>query len=146
MRYYGPDFMKDFEGIADRVRDFFEEVNRAPKGKPAEPGSVIPCEVLVDRENVYVEVEVPGRRKEDLHVALKENSIVEVVVDETVESRHPGATRIMSDRNRSRIVRQIPIPKDVRVDVEKVGANYVDGVLVITIGRAHEEIRNIDIA
>jgi HSP20 family protein len=87
------------------------------------------------RDNYLVEVEVPGMKKEDIHISLKDNLL-------TIEGerKHETASR---DRNYHRresfygkFSRSFTLPDDVLKD--KIDASYENGILTITLPKSEE--------
>ena len=86
--------------------------------------------------NIIIEAEVPGAKKEDIEVKVKDNAVVirgEVKKEE--EKKEENYYR--SERFYGKFERVIPLPTDVKVEEAK--AEYQDGVLKLTIPKATSE-------
>ncbi|ACN98431.1 Hsp20/alpha crystallin family protein [Sulfurihydrogenibium azorense] len=86
--------------------------------------------------NIVVEAEIPGAKKEDIEVKIKDNAVVirgEVKKEE--EKKEENYYR--SERFYGKFERVIPLPADVKVEEAK--AEYQDGVLKLTIPKATSE-------
>ena len=86
--------------------------------------------------NIIIEAEVPGAKKEDIEVKVKDNAVVirgEVKKEE--EKKEENYYR--SERFYGKFERIIPLPADVKVEEAK--AEYQDGVLKLTIPKATSE-------
>lgn len=75
-----------------------------------------------DTHNYYVKLELPGLNKESIDIDL-ENSVLTIRQTVAEKSDHSEAN--------TRCVRTLKIPDGV--DVDKVGASHVDGVLTVTL-------------
>ncbi len=89
-------------------------------------------DVYQDAENVYVKLEVPGLKKEDIDVSLHNGALT--ITGERKREEREGQTR--SERFYGRFSRTVTLP--VAVEGGKVSANYTNGVLSITLPKAEE--------
>ncbi|MGC9188634.1 MAG: Hsp20/alpha crystallin family protein [Sulfurihydrogenibium sp.] len=86
--------------------------------------------------NLVIEAEIPGAKKEDIEVKVKDNAVVirgEVKREE--EKKEENYYR--SERFYGKFERVIPLPTDVKIEEAK--AEYQDGVLKLTIPKATAE-------
>lgn len=86
--------------------------------------------------NLVVEAEIPGAKKEDIEVKVKDNSIVirgEVKKEE--EKKEENYYR--SERFYGRFERVLPLPTDVKVEEAK--ATFENGILKLTIPKVSQE-------
>ena len=85
-------------------------------------------------DNIVAQVELPGMRKEDIEISLQDGMLT--ISGERKEETGPeeGATR--TERYTGKFRRSITLPS--RVDVNKVGATYKDGILTVTLPKAEE--------
>lgn len=113
----------------------FEDYFRVPRMRsllrdlPAEPE--IKMDVSEDDKAYYVKAEVPGIKKEDIHVAVDDNqvSITAEVKQEKEEKK--GETVLRSERYYGMQSRSFTLMHDV--DQGKAEAKYQDGVLELTL-------------
>ncbi|MGC8941416.1 MAG: Hsp20/alpha crystallin family protein [Sulfurihydrogenibium sp.] len=86
--------------------------------------------------NLVIEAEIPGAKKEDIEVKVKDNAVVirgEVKREE--EKKEENYYR--SERFYGKFEKVIPLPTDVKIEEAK--AEYQDGVLKLTIPKATAE-------
>jgi len=86
--------------------------------------------------NLVIEAEIPGAKKEDIEVKVKDNAVVirgEVKREE--EKKEENYYR--SERFYGKFERVIPLPTDVKIEEAK--AEYQDGVLKLTIPKTTTE-------
>ncbi len=95
--------------------------------------SGFPAEIWEDDENLYVEIEMPGLKGEDVNVSY-ENSILRVE-GEKKEPERKGEVRL-SERRYGKFVRTFHLPNII--DADSIKASYKDGVLTITCAKKPE--------
>jgi HSP20 family protein len=79
---------------------------------------------------LLVRADLPGLKKEEVHVELKDNALtIEGERRQESEQKQEGFFR--SERNYGRFYRSIPLPEGVNPD--QVQAGFKDGVLEVTI-------------
>jgi HSP20 family protein len=111
----------------------FDEMFRLPRmtyrALPAEPE--MKMDLAEDNEAFRVKAEIPGVRKEDIHVAIDGNevSISAEVKKETEEKK--GETVIRSERYYGRVARTFTLSHEV--DDKKAEAKYANGVLTLML-------------
>jgi HSP20 family protein len=113
----------------------FEDIFRVPRMRsfvrdlPAEPE--IRMDVSEDDKAYHVKAEVPGVKKEDIHVAVEDNqvSITAEVKHEKEEKK--GESVLRSERYYGMQSRSFTLMHDV--DQGKAEAKYQDGILELTL-------------
>lgn len=100
-----------------------------PMAMPAEPS--IKMDLTEDDKQFWVKAEIPGVKKEDIHVGIegKEVSISAELKKETEEKK--GETILRSERYYGRCARSFTLTHDV--DEMKAEAKYANGVLTLTL-------------
>ncbi len=89
-----------------------------------------PIDVYETDSEVVVKAELPGVKKEDIDVSIKENSIhIKAERKEEREEKTENVHRV--ERFYGRIERIVPLPTEVKPEEAK--AEYKDGVLEIRI-------------
>ena len=83
-----------------------------------------------DKDNLYVKVELPGMKREDIDVSLHEGSL-SISGERKSEQKHEDAEVYRAERFFGRFQRTVTLPTPVAAD--KVKAQYKDGVLTITL-------------
>jgi HSP20 family protein len=94
---------------------------------------------VTDRGTEFVlRAEVPGYRREDLHVDVGESS-VSLRGEKTGEHLEEGACYVCRESSTGAFERTIPLPGEVRT--EGVSATLKDGILTLTLPKVHAEQR-----
>lgn len=91
-------------------------------------------DVLEDKNNLVVVAELPGMRKEDIDISLKDGVLSITGERKSAETKEDHTHR--SERFYGRFHRSLTLPKPVSAD--KVQAVYRDGVLTITLPKPEE--------
>ncbi|MFB9768953.1 Hsp20/alpha crystallin family protein [Lactiplantibacillus modestisalitolerans] len=94
-------------------------------------GAVLKTDIQETDEQYTMKVDVPGIKKEDLALKYHDGTLSIAAKREQLsdESDHDGNV-IVSEREGGRFGRQYSLPD---VDVDKITAKYVDGVLMLTL-------------
>jgi len=116
----------------DRIRKefdrLFEEV--LPATAEREEIFVPPVDVYETDSEVVVKAELPGVKKEDIDVTIRENAVhLKAEKKEEKEEKTENVHRV--ERFYGRIERIVPLPAEVKPEEAK--AEYKDGVLEIRI-------------
>ena len=88
-----------------------------------------------DKDNFVVKVEVPGMKKEDIDVTLHEGAL-SISGERKSDEKFEDAEVYRSERFYGRFHRTISLPASVAVD--KIKAQYKDGVLTVTLPKTEE--------
>lgn len=86
--------------------------------------------------NLIVEAEIPGAKKEDIEVKVKDNSIV-IKGEVKKEEEKKEENYYRSERFYGRFERILPLPTDVKVEEAK--ATFENGILKLTIPKVSQE-------
>ena len=99
---------------------------------------------VAEREDAFVfAAEVPGLKREDVKVTLKEG-VLTLEGEKRQESDGKGDEARWSERRYGKFSRSFRLPSDV--DAGKVSASYSDGVLGVTVPKAETaKPREIDV-
>jgi len=122
----------DVQRQMDRVLNglnFYGSETEAPWGPPTE--------IREDAEALYVEVEVPGVRSEDIELTV-ENNVLTVSGEKRIEreeGKDDGDYRLF-ERRYGRFSRSFTLPPTV--DPQRVDANYDNGVLAVRLPKSEE--------
>ena len=142
MPHFKIDPMKELEFLSQRMKRFVDEFPESFSfefGKGFEPK----VDIFTDDANVYVYVELPTVRKDEIKLMLKEN-VLTVSGQKKPDFDLEKTTPHRSERAFGEFNRKIALP--VETDSNSISANLKDGVLAITIGRtAAEADREISI-
>lgn len=96
-----------------------------------------------DKDNLYVKVELPGMKREEIDVSLHEGSL-SISGERKSEQKHEDAEVYRAERFFGRFQRTVTLPTPVAA--EKVKAQYKDGILNITLPKTEEaKPKHIDV-
>jgi HSP20 family protein len=125
-------FLAPWEGLFPRRR-FFEDFFR---GLPAAQRGFVPAVELSENDTRYtITVEIPGVRKEDVHVDLREGMLV-IHGEKKSEREEKKERSRYVERSYGSFTRSFTLPPDA--DADRLDANFKDGVLTINIPRTEE--------
>ncbi len=100
-------------------------------------------DMFQDKDNLYVKVEVPGMKKEDIDISLHEG-VLSISGERKTEDKHQDSEVYRSERFFGRVQRSVTLP--TAVSAEKVIAQYKDGILTVTLPKTEEaKPKHIDI-
>lgn len=112
--------------------DLQSEINRlfsdALSTQPTAAAYVPPVDVFEKDKSIVVRADLPGLKREDIHVSLHEGVLtIRGKREHQEQIKEEGFT--YTERSMGTFARSIQLPADV--DRDKVNASYVDGVLTI---------------
>jgi HSP20 family protein len=106
----------------------------AAEVRPAETEKVVqltmPLEVYETDNEFVVKAELPGVKKEDVDVVVRENYLI-IRAEKKEEHKEEKQNVYVSERIYGKVERVIPLSPDA--DVENIKASFKDGVLEIRI-------------
>ncbi len=149
MRWQRPE-MSTWPGFG-RLTDLRDEIDRlfeAPLAEIARGSQILSgwtpaLDIHEDRDSVYVRVEIPGMKKEDINLSLHEGSL-SISGERKQETSVENAEVYRSERFFGCFQRTVTLPTPVAAD--KVKAQYKDGVLTVTLPKAEEaKPKHIDV-
>jgi len=88
-----------------------------------------------DKDNLYVKAELPGMKKEEIDLSLHEGTL-SISGERKGESKHQDGEVYRAERFFGRFQRTVSLPAPVAVD--KIQAQYKDGVLTVTLPKTEE--------
>lgn len=149
MRREAFDVLKELESFANRVKKEFKEFEQSRRTTTSEDaarsGDWPMVDVAYDDQAVYVEVDLPGLRKDAVTVSMRGDEAVEIA-GRRPSVLEPGRERATSERFNGEFRRVIPIPPFVEVATDQVSATMEEGVLRIRLPRRDAaEKRTIEI-
>jgi HSP20 family protein len=111
-------------------KDFLNELYA-----PAFAGSVPAVNVIENQEGFKIEVAAPGLQKGDFKLNLEKNQLtISAQKEQTEEETNEKYTR--KEFKYGSFQRTFTLPNSV--DGEKIGANYADGILSVTLPKREE--------
>jgi len=121
--------------IQDEMNRLFDDFfGRAPV-KGAEGRWVPAVDISEDNDNLFVDVEVPGMKKEDIKVSLEHN-VLSLKGEKKQEKEVKDENYHRWERSYGSFARSFELPVPVQSD--KIKASYRDGVLHIALPKAEE--------
>jgi HSP20 family protein len=123
------------EPLWQRMPCFFEDWPEFMAEGPAALRSY-PVDMREDDDNVYVDAEMPGFRKEDINVEL-DKDVLRISAERTPEE-FTGKEHL-NERRYTRVQRQFALPALVKED--DVDATFSDGVLHLAMKKDSETSR-----
>src|SRR5271169_824461 len=88
-----------------------------------------------DKDNLFVKMELPGMKREDIDVSLHEGSL-SISGERKSEQKHEDADVYRAERFFGRFQRTVALPTPVAA--YKVKAEYKDGILTVTLPKTEE--------
>jgi HSP20 family protein len=134
-----------------RLTDLRDEIDRlfdAPLADLARTSQILSgwtpaLDMYEDKDNVYVRVELPGMKKEEIDISLHDGSL-SISGERRSEEKVTEAEVYRAERFFGRFQRTIALPTAVAVG--QVKAQYKDGVLTVTLPKAEEaKPKHIDV-
>jgi len=88
-----------------------------------------------DKDNVFVKVELPGMKKEEINISLHEGMLT-LSGERKRETKSGEGETFRSESYYGKFHRAVTLP--TLVDANQVKANYKDGILTVTLPKAEE--------
>jgi len=126
---------KELTTLQDRLNKVFEGLLPAIS-TPREINEWVPAvDVYEDKENIVIEVEVPGMKEEDLKVNLENNTLT-ISGERKFEKEEQDKNYYRMERSYGSFTRSFLLPDNV--DTKNIKAKYKDGVLILTLPKKAE--------
>ena len=126
--------------IERKLKKFFEDFDSPFSGdfniKPFGGNSFTPrVDVTEDNNNLYVHAEVPGVDKNDIKINIV-GDVITISGEKKSEEKDEKKNYYRIERNYGAFTRSFTLPSEVVVD--KIAAEYKEGVLVVTLPKTEE--------
>lgn len=146
---FGLSAMGGFDRITKRMSDI---VNDIDKGFTIEYGGFAPrIDFLEDESKFYISAEMPGVKKEDVKVSIKEDNILVIkgekrkVIDADENAETDSKVIIKQERTFGAFTRSFSLPDNIISD--SINAKFENGVLNIEITKKEpEKPKEVEIA
>lgn len=130
-----------------RIRDEMDRLFGQLTGVPAVPknGDWMPTvDVYEEEKELVVKVDLPGVKKEDVHITATEDALMIEGKTET-ETEEKKDNYFARERRYGSFMRRIPMP--VTVNAEKAAATFDNGMVTIKLPKVEEKpkVRKIEI-
>lgn len=120
-----------FSHVPSLFDDLFDEVASAPAQKGWYPA----VDVLESEKEYLIRAELPGMKKEDINVEVKEGQLL-LNGERKSEEQADGVKYRHVERVAAKFWRSFSLPESVKHDA--IEATYKDGVLEIRVPKAEE--------
>jgi HSP20 family protein len=130
------------------LRDDIDRLFESPLAEWARSSNLLSgwtpaLDLYEDKDNLFVKVELPGMKREEIEVSLHEGSL-SISGERKSEQKHEDADVYRAERFFGRFQRTVMLPTPVAAD--KVKAQYKDGILSITLPKTDEaKPKHIDV-
>lgn len=123
--------------IQTRINDLFDEGFSRPRtlNTPAAGTWYPPVDVLESKESYLIRAELPGMKKEDFNLELKDG-VLTLSGESKVEEPTNGVEYHRSERVTGRFFRSFYLPQAIQH--EGIKATYRDGILDVYVPKAEE--------
>lgn len=135
-------------GRLTNLRDEIDRLFEAPLAELARSSQLLSgwtpaFDVYEDKDNFHVRAELPGMRREDIDVSMHNGSL-SISGERKSDDKLKEAEVYRAERFFGRFQRTITLP--TQVAVEKIKAQYQDGILSVTLPKAEEaKPKHIDV-
>lgn len=127
----------------DRLATLRDEMNRLLDGSLAGftgniglfSGWSPPLDIYQDKDNVFVKVELPGMKKEEIDISLHDGMLT-ISGERKQEFEAEEGETFRSERYTGRFHRTVTLPTEV--DPNRVQATYRDGILTVQLAKSEE--------
>jgi HSP20 family protein len=135
IRYRRDDPWKMLETLQEEINRLFDfSFGKLPALKEETLSPSV--DVWEDKDNIYVEADLPGFEQKDIKVSIKSDSLsISAKKEETKEEKKKNYYRC--ERFQGSFYRELDLPSSV--DTSKIKANYKNGVLKITLPKIEKE-------
>lgn len=121
----------EFQSLQDQMADIFGSIFQQPQ-QAGGPPIWSPAADIEEEDDAYVlELELPGVRREDVHIELRENEVR--ISGEIKEKERTGVLR---RRTRRTGQFQYVIALPGQIDPDQVDAQLNNGVLTVRVGKS----------
>jgi HSP20 family protein len=129
----------EMEAFNKRIKKFFEDFDSPFTNdwmKPFNSNVFIPkVDVTEDNDNLYVHAEIPGVDKKDIKINVS-GDVLTISGEKKSEQRDENKNYYRIERTNGSFSRSFTLPAEVVVD--KIQAEYKDGVLNVTMPKTEE--------
>lgn len=129
--------IKGMVNIQDEMNCLFNEFLAATPDRVE--GGTFPWSPLVDisetRDDIIVNAEVPGMKKDDIKIIIQDN-VLTLKGEKQKEKEEKDKSYHRVERSYGSFERSFSLPVSIQVD--KIKANYKEGVLTIHLPKAEE--------
>jgi HSP20 family protein len=128
------------------IRDmekFMREYASTRSNEKKEAGFMPPADIWHDNENVYVEVELPGMKKDDINIKVDDEERTLTISGNKEYKGEEKDRCCRSERLYGNFFRQFYLGKKVNPD--SIKAHYENGILAMSVSKHVPETKEIEI-
>lgn len=129
------DPFRDLLGLQDRMNRLFSDTLVRTTGEDATGAWVPPVDIFEDGENLVLQAEIPGVRKDEVDIRI-ENNVLTLSGERKQEREVKDEEVHRVERAYGRFSRSFTLP--VGIDADKIRAELRDGLLTLTLPKAEE--------
>ena len=124
------------------LNDLRSHMNRLLDGESAQFWAPV-VDVLENENEIILEAELPGMKKDEIDIQLDDGALI-LRGERKIESSQNGPRFLRMERQYGAWRRSFQI--EVPIDVERINADYTDGVLTVRLPKLQEsQARRIEI-
>ena len=125
----------DFDNVRSVFNDLFDENFERSWTQPSRSKWHPAVDVLESKDSYLIRAEVPGMKKEDIHVEVKDGTLV-LSGESKSEKPAEGVEYRHVERISAKFYRSFALPETVKQD--GIDAKYKDGILEIRVPKAEQ--------
>ncbi len=136
------EFMKEFQQFREQLNEILKNVVSGDVHLASDV--LYPAVDVVEKDQMYIyAVELPGVKKEDVKLLVKDGTLV-LEGERKEPQMGDGAQKIRGEIAYGKFQRTLPLPENA--DLEKIRAEYKNGLLLVTVEKKEEtKPRMIDV-
>ncbi len=139
LRTYRPGLRRNMEESNNPFSELLDQVFNSENNYDCNQYFAVPPANIVEKEKEFdIEIAVPGFKKSDFNIELKENLLV--ISLEKEDSEGENKKSLMREFNFNKFRRSFKLSD--KVDKDNIKAHYNDGILRINIPKKSELIKN----
>ncbi len=131
---FAGDFMKEFQQFREQLNELLKNVTSGDVHLASDVMYPAVDVVEYDQHYLYV-VELPGVNKKDVKLMIKDNSLV-LEGERKEPAMGDNVQKIRGEIAYGKFQRTLPLPENA--DLDKIQAEYKNGVLVVHIDKKEE--------
>ena len=128
--------LRDFENLGHKVQRFFGEF---PSSFNYNNTFLPKIDISEDEKNIYFEAEIPGIKKEDVHISLEDN-ILTIKGEKKLNEDKNEKTLFRNERIYGSFTRSFTLHEEINPDT--ANAEFENGILKIVLEKAiHKAVK-----
>ncbi len=128
--------LRELETLHDRIQRYFDDFSNY--GFNVSDNFSPRIDVSEDKNNIIVEAEIPGVKKDNIKITLQDN-ILTIEGEKKKETEEKEKNYYRSERTYGSFKRSFTLP--VEVDSEKVDAKFDNGMLHVSLKKLEEKTK-----